>query len=115
MFVKQGDQPCQRKNSFPIAAANVNLNVPSMIGMKVSPDGQKILLHIAGSSAGKVSFDNLYYVPLDGKPAIQVNAPVFANAMIWDAQFLSDSRSVVYSGQQIAPNWMSIFLWQIPN
>jgi hypothetical protein len=85
-----------------------------MIGTQLSPDGKKILLHIGGNLATNVAFDNLYYVPLDGKPAMQVNAPVFAKAMIWSAQFLSDSKSIVYTGQQITTNWMSAFLWKLP-
>ncbi len=118
VFVKDQDQPCQRKNSFPISAKTLDFKFMSMTNTSslqsgLSPDGKKVLLHLVGSSTLN-TFDNFYYVPLDGQPSILINTPVYSAATLTFAQFLSDSKSVVYSGTQIKPNWNSVFLWRLP-
>lgn len=112
---------CQKLNS------SVTKKIPSnsITEILISPDRQKLLVRLgvfSGSATKEFSSDwipkyntnQLLYVPLDGKPALAIDTPVLENSEITHASFLSDSRRVVFRGNQIKPSEYNVFLWTAP-
>lgn len=103
IFTKDAGQ-CELKNSLP--AANYNA-----LNVSVSPDNKKVLLKMK-STNGR---DSLAFVRLDGTPTYMVDTPLFSTGTIISAQFLKDSFSIFYFGQQLRPIETNAFLWTLQN
>lgn len=115
------DSSCRKLNST--VAKNPAWN--SIADVSFSPDRQKLLVKLNPQPGGStrigdeewltdISQSQLLYIPLDGKPALTIDSPVFEAAGITHASFLSDSRRVMFRGNQIRPNEFHVFLWTAP-
>lgn len=89
---------CVLKNSLP-------LSKPAVQDVHLAPDFQ---------SAVFLFQNQLYFVPLNGKPPLRIDSPIFNSSAIMSVQVLPDSKSVVYSGQQLKAGEHNAFLWKAP-
>ncbi len=115
VHMKSDTLACAKVNSVPVA----NDSFDFIRDVSLSPDHQKILVHLE-----KAQYQNsfqvpgtgnqIFYIPLNGKPALQVNSPVSAQANISQAVFLNDSQTVLYLGNQIRLSERNAFLWKAP-
>lgn len=99
------------------AAVASRANLDFFRSVTVSPDQQKLLIHMetaqfSGSFPIAGIGNQLFYVPLNGKPAIQINLPVVSTASVSEAAFLGDSQSVLYVGDQVRLGEKNVFLWK---
>ncbi len=101
VYLKSAAQACQQVNSVPISSS-----AGGGLSLAIAPDGAKILVQ---------KQNQLFYIPLNGRPAYQVNTPVFLAADIKSFQFLNDSRSVLFTGHQIRASENHAFLWTAPS
>lgn len=106
---------CQLVNSIPLDFLNIS-GIPqlSIKTIRISQDKQKVIVNL-GIQENFYS-NRLFYLPLDGKPPMQVNAPTLLETEISDAYILSDSKTVVFYGNQFTSNagWDQMFLWKAP-
>jgi len=110
VYLDSPTQSCRLVNSIPTA-----LTSSSVLATKPSPDSQSLLVKKQTKNAdGTVNEDQLFLTPLNGKSAILINTPVFKTATIVNFDFLSDSKSVIYIGDQIRPGEKNIFSWKAP-
>jgi hypothetical protein len=115
VHLKVGTANCVRVNSLPIVDDRINL----IRDVTVSPDKAKIMVSLE-EAKNQYSFQlpgvgsQIFYIPLSGKPGLQVNTPVSANANISNAIFLKDSQSVLYLGDQVRLNERNAFIWKAP-
>lgn len=100
---------CRKVNSVAVSEASV-----TKVSMKVSNDLQKLVIERQAQRLDGSPEHRLYYVPLDGKPAFQINSPVLPNATISYFDFLNDSKSVIYMGSQITADRNGVYLWSAP-
>ncbi len=100
VYVRSSTQACQLVNSVPVTGAGQSLS------LKVSNDGQSILVQRQ---------NQLFYIPLNGRPSFQVNRPVFGAATILSFDFAGNSKSVLYRGDQIQPGITGIYYWSAPS
>lgn len=97
---------CFKRNSIPLQSAKRK-------DILLAKDQGSLLVKVGVIADGK-NQDQLFYVPLSGKPAFQITAPVFNGASISEMWFLPDSRTVVYAGVQLTPGEKHVFLWRAP-
>jgi len=97
---------CSLKNSIPVSQPTIN-------NVILTPDSQKAIVSVTINLNGK-NHDELFYVPLNGKMAYQINSPVFTGAKLGNVQALPDSQSVLYTGDQLKSGETGAFLWKAP-
>ncbi len=108
-FVKPANGSCeQATNNLPITSQW------EIAELAVSPDKVKLLVHMSESGGFKIH-DSIAYVPLDGKPALMINTPLYFGARIKQVQFLKDSRTILYIGDQLNMADDNAFLWHAPS
>jgi hypothetical protein len=106
---------CVKVNSVPV----VHDGFDFIRDVSLSPDQQKILVHLEKAQF-QYSFqvagigNQIFYIPLNGRPGLQVNSPVSNQANISQALFLNDSQSVLYLGDQLRLNERNAFIWKAP-
>jgi hypothetical protein len=105
-FIRKKSGVCQKKNSIPV----VN---PQVREIASSTDLSKILVKVSSILENRVH-DQLYYVPMNGEASLAVNSAVYRGAKVNAFQFLNDSRTVLYFGDQITPANQNAFLWRAP-
>lgn len=106
---------CTKVNS--VVATREKLD--SIKAISMSPDRQKLLVHMEVSQfSGTFQIagvgNQVFYIPLNGKPGLLVNTPVTATAGIVEATFLNDSQAVLYRGDQVRTGKQNVFLWKAP-
>lgn len=104
--VRNSAGSCAVKNSVPVEN-------PSIRELTIAPDEKKVLLKASLTRDGK-AHDQVFYVPLTGEAPLAVNTAVYLGATISSVQFLNDSRSVIYLGDQVSPSRKGVFLWRAP-
>ena len=112
------DFSCRKINS----AVVTNPRIDFLHEVLVSQDGQKVIARLSAygtepnpySPLAVSKASQLLYIPLNGKPAIVIEAPAHETATISQAFFLNDSKAVLYVGDQIRPADQNIFLWSAP-
>jgi hypothetical protein len=113
LFIKGTSGNCRLVNSVP-----GNLQRPfSALQIKVSPDKRKVLALLTSTppSGDKSKLQQqLVFIPLSGQPPLLITTPTHVNAFISQFFFLSDSRGVVYTGNQLTPEDLTAFKWQAP-
>lgn len=105
-YLKSLSGTCTQKNSIP----STNFKMDEII---ISPDRQKIILKITSVVDSK-NHDQLYYIPLNGQASFAVNTAVFVGAKIETFLFLKDSRTVIYTGDQLSAGVKNVFKWYAP-
>lgn len=102
----QSNGQCQLKNSLP-------LTKPKLKDVYLSPDGQKIVVSVS-VNIQDIDQDQLLFIPLNGKPARQINSPIYFGAHIGNVEILPDSNSIFYTGDQLNPSETGAFVWKAP-
>jgi hypothetical protein len=105
-FLRTADGACLKKNSIPVANSSVS-------EMSISPDQKKLLVKASLLIDGK-AHDQIYYIPLSGEAPLAVNTAVYVGAKVSSLQFLKDSQSILYLGDQLSPGENGVFLWRAP-
>lgn len=97
----------ENRNSVPVVTV-----YQSASPIVLSPDHQKILVHVdAGSKPD--SGKKLLYNPLDGKSSYVINSPAFKDAYLFDPLFFEDSKTVLFRGKQL-PGDGGVYRWSAP-
>lgn len=94
---------CVLRNSLP-------LSKPVIHGIYPMPDLKNLVVHLA---TAETNLQQLFFVPLDGRPPLRIDSPVISGAKVTSVQVLSDSRSVIYTGSQINAE-SHAFRWKAP-
>ncbi len=102
----QNSGQCQLKNSIPLSS-------PVIEGLYMAPDAQKAAVSVTVNIQG-LSHGQLFFVPLDGKPALQINSPVSIGTSIGNVHILPDSQTVFYTGNQLKQDEIGAFTWRAP-
>jgi len=105
-YMRQADGSCAQKNSIPVTS-------PNLQDVVISPDQKKILVK-ASIVQDNISSDQIYYIPLNGEAPLTVNTALFIGAKISSFQFLQDSRTILYVGDQLTPGQKGVFVWRAP-
>ncbi len=77
--------------------------------MTLSPDQEKMLLKIKTEEK-----DSLIFIPFNGFAPMLINTPLIEDSKISQFHFLSDSRTILFVGNQIKPDEPNAFLWTSP-
>ncbi|MGZ5279054.1 MAG: TolB family protein [Pseudobdellovibrionaceae bacterium] len=110
VYLDSPSQSCRLVNSIP-----TSLTSTSVLSFKPSPDNQNLLVKKQTKNTdGTIAEDQLFLIPLNGKQPYLINTPVFKAATILSFDFLNDSKSVIYMGDQIRPGEKNIFSWKAP-
>lgn len=109
IFATRDSGACTVANSLPSPEGTLK-----QVSLKVSSDKQKILLKSVSGSRVTAIESKLFYVPLDGRPAYLISAPVSKTASIGVFEFASDHRQVLFEGNQIRANENNLYLWRVP-
>jgi hypothetical protein len=112
------DSLCKKVNS----AVATNPQLDFLQDVSISGDSLKAIIKLSAygtvpdkyTLAGVPKASQLLYVPLNGKPAVIVDAPAHEAGTISQAVFLNDSRTVLFIGDQIRTLDQNIFLWTAP-
>lgn len=118
VFKSAANSACVSINSVAIS----NPNLTKIRSVSLSPDGQKMIATLALAKVdttlnGFPEYDKssqLYYIPLNGRPAILINTPVYAAAAVSQSFFLADSKTVLFVGDQIRSGQTGVFKWTAP-
>ena len=104
-------------------AVGTNSLITTLRQVVISPDKKKILVNLSvggpqGANGTVIRYEDksnqLLHVPLDGRPSLVVNTPLFKDASISQFTFLNDSQSVLYLGNQFDVTNQNVFLWKAP-
>jgi hypothetical protein len=109
LYLATKDGDCRRLAS--VATSNTQMEFGSLT-LSSDQKSAAILLNLTGGKA--LGFDQVFYVPLNGRPAVLVNTPVFFGAGISYVFFSPTSDSLIYSGTQIQPQNSNVFRWELP-
>lgn len=101
-----GGGTCVKKNSVPVGGVKLT-------DLTLSPDRRSLMLKTTRTIASS-SHDQLYFVPLSGRPPLAINAAVFTGARISSHLYLPDSRTILYLGDQASPGKYGVFSWRAP-
>lgn len=116
VFVKPNGLACRKVNSMPLTKTNLD----SIQSVTLSSDNSTALITLAQTVLQSIPLPPrqtqqvLYYVPLNGRPALIVNSPAFAGANIGYSLMLKESKTVLFWGDQIRPGDYNIFNWTAP-
>ncbi|MCM2280829.1 MAG: hypothetical protein NDI61_03170 [Bdellovibrionaceae bacterium] len=111
---------CEVVNRIPVPNnwSSVDPTVPlksRSLKWDLSPNGQSLLLTSRITRLDLLQSESrLLWIPLDGQPAIRVDAPVGSWGVIDRALFHWDSKSVIYWGPQLDPGAKHLFQWKLP-
>lgn len=97
---------CALKNSIPTTKPQINLSL-------LTTDNEKAIVS-ATVKVDSIDHDKLFFIPLNGRPALQMNSPSFIGAKIKDVFPLSDSKTVLYTGDQATLGKVRGYLWKAP-
>lgn len=115
VYLRKSGLDCHLVNSIPLDFMDI-LSAPqlSIKGIRISQDKHKITVNLGIQET--FYYNRLFYLPLDGQPPMQVNAPALRETQISDAYILNDSKTVVFYGNQFNSDagWDQVYLWKAP-
>jgi hypothetical protein len=110
IYLYKSQLGCQKINSL----LSTNSKLETVREVTLSPDGQKILMRLVKKNDYMDLSTQIYYVPLNGKPAYQINYALSETAEASQAFFTGDSRKVIYIANQFHGGEAAIYLWKVP-
>lgn len=103
---KYSNGSCNLQNSIPLSKPLINKVI-------ATPDKKTAIIAVT-IKKGTISHDQLFYIPLNGKAPLEIDAPVFTGAKISNIQVLPDSKTVFYTGEQFQSGENRAFVWKAP-